>query len=150
MAWLDVSHLRIEWRQRPARSARVDNPTSTCAASGNLDNRHVRIVCAASAHVNVSVLYQFVDTANRPWPTGVAPRRISFGRAARGSVAPRKMACRPAAGGRMRRFKAIQLAHRRGGSLVAAPSNRGGMDANTRVLALLIILSLFCAGVVAF
>jgi len=50
----------------------------------------------------------------------------------------------------MRRFKAIQLAHRRGGSLVAAPSNRGGMDANTRVLALLIILSLFCAGVVAF
>src|SRR5262249_17378552 len=63
----------------------------------NLDNRHAEIVCAASAHVNVSVLYQFIDTAKRPWPTGVAPRRISFGRAARGSVAPRKMACRPAA-----------------------------------------------------
>jgi len=76
-------------------------------AAGNLDNRPVEIVCAASARVNVSVLYQFIDTAKRPWPTGVAPRRISFGRAARGSVAPRKMACRPAAGGRMRRFKAI-------------------------------------------
>src|SRR5713226_9072380 len=34
-----------------------------------------------------------VDTANRPWPTGVAPRRGIPGRAARGSVAPRKMAC---------------------------------------------------------
>jgi hypothetical protein len=33
-------------------------------AAGNLDNRHVEIVCAASARVNVSVLYQFVDTAN--------------------------------------------------------------------------------------
>jgi hypothetical protein len=33
-------------------------------AANNLDNRHVEIVCAALAHVNVSVLYQFVDTAN--------------------------------------------------------------------------------------
>jgi len=31
--------------------------------------------CAALAHVNVSVLYQFVDTAKPPWPTSVAPRR---------------------------------------------------------------------------
>src|SRR5215471_12739799 len=44
-----------------------------------LDNgespRHVEIVCAASARVNVSVLYQFVDSATQPWPTSVAPRR---------------------------------------------------------------------------
>src|SRR5262249_12265556 len=67
-------------------------------AAGNLDNRHVGIVCAASAHVNASLLYQFVDTAKRPWPTSVAPRRVSSGRVARGPVAPRKMACRPLAG----------------------------------------------------
>ena len=45
-----------------------------------------------------AALYQFVDTANWPWPTSVAPRRVSSGRAARGPVAPRKMACRPLAG----------------------------------------------------
>ena len=39
-----------------------------------------------------------VDTANRPWPTSVAPRRVSSDRVARGPVAPRKMACRPLAG----------------------------------------------------
>jgi hypothetical protein len=44
---------------------------SASSAAGNLDNRHVEIVCAASAHVNVSVLYQFVDSANWPWPTDV-------------------------------------------------------------------------------
>src|SRR5262245_66285573 len=72
--------------------------TARCAqhAAGNLDNRHAEIVCAALAHVNVSVLYQFIDTASPPWPTSIALRQhISFGRAARGSVAPRKMACRP-------------------------------------------------------
>jgi len=42
-----------------------------------LDNRHVEIVCGASAHVNVSVLYQFVDTANRAWPTSIALRLVS-------------------------------------------------------------------------
>ena len=42
-------------------------------AAGNLDNRHVEILCAALARVNVSVLYQLVDTANRPWPTSVTP-----------------------------------------------------------------------------
>jgi hypothetical protein len=30
---------------------------------------------AAAAHVNVSVLYQFIDTAKRSWPTNVAPRQ---------------------------------------------------------------------------
>jgi hypothetical protein len=67
-------------------------------AGGNLDNRHVEILCVASAYVNVSVLYQFVDTANRSWPTSITLAvGISFGRAARGSVALRKMACRSAA-----------------------------------------------------
>jgi len=40
-----------------------------------------------------------VDIAKRPWPTSVSPAAVfSFGRAARGPVAPRKMACRLAAG----------------------------------------------------
>src|SRR5262245_63047702 len=53
--------------------------TARCAqhAAGNLDNRHAEIVCAASARVNVSVFYQFVDTAKPLWPTSVAPRRHS-------------------------------------------------------------------------
>jgi len=135
--------------KQPARSARSTTPRARAQhAAGNLDNRHVGIVCAASAHVNVSVLYQFIDTAKRPWPTGVAPRRISFGRAARGSVAPRKMACRPAAGGRMRRFKAINSRTEEGAAWSLPLSNRErDMDAKTRDLALLAALSLFCAGV---
>jgi hypothetical protein len=60
----------------PARTS-IERPTgarSAQHAAGDLDNRHVEIVCAASAHVNT---LPTVDTANRPWPTGVAPRRIS-------------------------------------------------------------------------
>src|SRR5262245_35676380 len=55
----------------------ANSPKRTCRPhSGNLDNRHVEIVCAASARVNVSVLYQFVDTGDRPWPTtSVTPRQ---------------------------------------------------------------------------
>src|SRR5215475_753795 len=55
------------------RAALGEAAGARCAhhAAGNLDNRHVEIVCAASARVNVSVLYQFIDTANRPWPTNV-------------------------------------------------------------------------------
>jgi hypothetical protein len=53
--------------ERPDEAARGAEHTA-----GYLDNRHVEIVCAASARVNVSVLYQFVDTAKRPWPTSVA------------------------------------------------------------------------------
>jgi len=88
-------------------------------AAGNLDNRQAEIVCAALAYVNVSVLYQFIDTANRPWPTSVALRRSSPSVGQRvGSVAPRKMACRPAAGEHYT-VQGHQLAHR--GSLVAAP-----------------------------
>jgi hypothetical protein len=92
-------HWQPCWRRdslEPARSS--SESRRVCArratSAGNLDNRHVEIVCAASAPVNVSVLYQFVDTANRP----ASPRGGAFpGRAARGPVAPRKMACRPAA-----------------------------------------------------
>ena len=37
----------------------VDNPRARAQhAAGNLDNRHVEIVCAASPRVNVSVFYQ--------------------------------------------------------------------------------------------
>jgi hypothetical protein len=53
--------------ERPDEAARGAEHTADY-----LDNRHVEIVCAASARVNVSVLYQFVDTAKRPWPTSVA------------------------------------------------------------------------------
>jgi hypothetical protein len=56
--------------------------------------------------------------------TGVAPRRVfPTGRAARGPVAPRKMACRPLAGKASQRFKAINSRTGRG-SLVAVPFNR--------------------------
>src|SRR5262249_33108404 len=41
-----------------------------------------------------------VDTANWPWLTDVGSAAANLGRAARGSVAPRKMACRAAAGRR--------------------------------------------------
>src|SRR6516165_11411235 len=65
--------------KQPARSARSTTPQARAQhAAGNFDNRHVEIVCAASAHVNVSVLYQFVDTANQPWPTSVAVAAGSF------------------------------------------------------------------------
>src|SRR5262245_18624451 len=76
MAWLDVSHLRIEWRQRPARSVSSTTPRAHASSMQPvLDNRHVEIICAPSARVNVSVLYQFIDTASSPRPTSVAPRR---------------------------------------------------------------------------
>src|SRR5262249_18024955 len=49
-------------------------------------------------------------------------------------------------GGVVSAVQGHQLAHRRGGSLVAAPFESGaGMDAKTRDLALLAFLSLFCA-----
>ena len=57
------------------------------------------------------------------------------------------MACRPVAGdGLNSRSKAIDL-REGGGSLVAAPFQSGaGMDAKTRDVALLAVLSLFCEG----
>ena len=44
------------------------------------------------SRVDVRIFYQLVDTANPPWPTNVTLAAGS-GRAARGSVAPRKVAC---------------------------------------------------------
>src|SRR5262249_20155594 len=42
MAWLDVSHLRIEWRQRPARSVSSTTPRAHASSMQPvLDNRHV-------------------------------------------------------------------------------------------------------------
>src|SRR5215813_2976682 len=73
-----------------------------------------------------------VDTANRPWPTSVAPRRVSSDRVARGPVAPRKMACRPPRGGRAfhLRFKAIDS---RGGAACSLPlSNLWRVETMTR------------------
>jgi len=65
-------------RDQEAQDDRSDHAAARSAqhATGKLDNRHVEIVCAASVRVNVSVLYQFVDSANRLWPTNVAPRRV--------------------------------------------------------------------------
>src|SRR5262249_45584342 len=77
------------------------------------------ILDAASSRVNVRILYQLVDTANRPWPTNVTLAADYSGRAAHASVAPRKMACRPAARGCIDTVQGHQLAQ--GGSLVAAP-----------------------------
>src|SRR5215831_10695280 len=56
------------------------------------------IPCLITARNAQNMPLPTVDTANRPWPTSVAPRRVSSDRVARGPVAPRKMACRPLAG----------------------------------------------------
>jgi hypothetical protein len=78
-----------------------------------VDNRHVEIVCAASARVNVRIFYQPLTA-----PTGLgllaSPRGGALpGRAARGP-APRKMACRPLAGKQSFAVQGHQLAHRGG------------------------------------
>jgi hypothetical protein len=60
-------------------------------------------------------LILLIDTASLPWPTEHRLAAGSFrGRAARGSVAPRKMACRPAVGSLLSisRFKAIDSRER--------------------------------------
>ena len=77
-------------------------------AAGNLDNRHVEIVRAASARVNVSVLYQSVDAASPPGPTGVAPagRFFPVGQRVARSFPERWPADLPR-GVRIQRFKAI-------------------------------------------
>src|SRR6516162_5085113 len=56
-----------DW-QRPARSARSTIPRAARSIPPVVSTI-VEIFCAALARVNVSVLYQLVDTANRPWPT---------------------------------------------------------------------------------
>src|SRR5262245_46761846 len=68
-----------------------------------------------------------------------------LGRAARGPVALRKMACRSAArAGTVIAVQGRRLAHR-GGAAWSLPLQIGEMDAKTRDLALLTFMSLFCA-----
>jgi hypothetical protein len=77
--------------------------------------------------INTGRIRQFpfaltVDSANPPWPTWrVGPRRASPGRAARGSVVPRKMACHSAAGRQVSSLGPRPSTRARRGSLVAAP-----------------------------
>jgi len=73
---------------------------------------HVGIVCAASAHVNVRTFYQPLTALTGLGLLGIAPRRSFSGRAARGSVAPRKMACRPLAGKARKAVQGHRLAQR--------------------------------------
>ena len=124
------------WAWPPVRAAQH--------AAGNLDNRHVAIVCAASTRVNVSAFLPTVDSANCPWPTW---RRSAAGLFAVGQRVARSFPERwPADLPRdiSLPVQGHQLAQR--GSLVAAPSNRGAeMDAKSRDLALLSFLSLSCA-----
>jgi hypothetical protein len=87
-------------------------------------------------------------------PTGLgllAAARGGFfpGRAARGSVAPRKMACRPAAGGVVSGSRPSARARGQPGRCPFLVENKreAAMDAKTRNLTLLAGLSLFCAGV---
>ena len=91
--------MEVRCRDGIARGLPFTDAVATQAGTlGQVFARHVEILCAALARVNVSVLYQLVDTVSPPWPTSVAPRGAFPGRAARGSVALRKMACRPTAG----------------------------------------------------
>ena len=106
------------------------------------NNRHVEIVCADLAHVNVSVFYQFVDTANRAWPTSVAPRR-GFSRSGSTGLGRSQKDGLPSGRGE-RLFITVQshqLAHRGGAAWSLPLSNRKrDMDAKTRDLALLAAL----------
>src|SRR5262249_46477834 len=52
-------HWQLCWRGVSREPARFSSERPTGARpAGNLDNRHVEILCAASARVNVSVPYQ--------------------------------------------------------------------------------------------
>ena len=113
-----------DW-QRPARSVRSATPRARAQhAAGNLDNRHVEILCAASACVNVSVFYQPLTAPTALGLLGVAPRR-GFSRSGSAWLGRSQKDGLPTCCGDMRiTVQGHQLAHR--GSLVAAPSNRGG------------------------
>jgi hypothetical protein len=88
------------------------------------------------------LLLAALDWAKMRFPRG----RAFPGRAARGSVAPRKVACRPIAGDIFIAVQGHQLAHRGGAAWSLPLSNRGArMDDKTRNLVLLAALSLFCA-----
>src|SRR5262245_46118649 len=99
-------------RGQEAQDDRSDHAAARSAqhATGKLDNRHVEIVCAASARVNVSVFYQFVDTTNRPSPTSVA---LCGGESRSGSawLGRSQKDVLPRGGRRFIRGQGYQLAH---------------------------------------
>src|SRR5262245_23261432 len=101
--------------------------------------------------LRTSMSAYFTNSLTRPARLGLLAslRGGAFpDRAARGPVAPRKMACRPTAAERiLLRFKAINSRTREGRPGCCPFQSGTGMDTKTRDLALLISLSLFCAGV---
>jgi hypothetical protein len=110
---------RCHWRRGLSRAERGTH-------ADNLDNRHVEIFCATASARSMSAY--FTNSLTPPTGLGllgVAPRRGFLGRAARGSVAPRKMACRPLAGESVFNGSRPSTRAQGRGSLVAAPSNRG-------------------------
>jgi|GraSoiStandDraft_40_1057318.scaffolds.fasta_scaffold471838_2 hypothetical protein len=102
----------------------ADKHARVASTALDVNDPHVEILCAASARVKVRIFYQPLTA-----PTGlgllVAFRGGSFpGRAARGSVAPRKMACRPPAGKQALAVQGHQLAHKGGAAWWLPLSNR--------------------------
>jgi hypothetical protein len=84
-------------------SERIEAPAHNGQELANSITESVRRL--RREHARESVL---IDTTNPPWLTGVVRAAGFSGRAARGSVAPRKMACHPAArAGSYRWSKAI-------------------------------------------
>src|SRR5262249_13022218 len=98
----------------------------------------LRLFARRQAHVNVSVLYQFVDSATQPWPTSVAPRRGFLSRS--GSAWPGRSqkdglpSCRGECGQLCGSRPSTRAQGR--GSLVAAPSNRGRKWTPSRAISL--------------
>jgi hypothetical protein len=92
--------------------------------AGNLDNRHVEIVCAASARVNVRIFYQPLTA-----PTGLGllltlpPRQASpsVGQRAARSLPERWPAVLSRGDAHSQRFKAIDSRTEEGAALIAAP-----------------------------
>src|SRR5262249_16273950 len=98
-----------------------------------LNNRHVRIVCAASAHVNVSVFYQPLTP-----PTGLgllASPRGGFPRSGGAWLGRSQKDGLPSCcggGGHMRRFKGLNCAAEKGAARSLPLSSRErDMDAKS-------------------
>jgi hypothetical protein len=101
-----------------------DRPRSAQHAAGNFNNRHVGIVCAASARVNVRIFYQPLTA-----PTGLGllltlpPRQASssVGQRAARSLPERWPAVLSRGDAHSQRFKAIDSRTEEGAALIAAP-----------------------------
>src|SRR5262249_9333370 len=92
--------------------------------AGNLDNRHVEILCAASAHVNVSVFYQPLTLPTGLGLLGVAPRR-GFSRSGSARLGRPQKDGLPSAFGASQETttQGHQLAHRGGAARSLSLSN---------------------------